>query len=63
MAGDTAQPVRPGGHALTPTEAPGRIPGNLVVREDDGFFTVRLKVAGLRVDYRDGVLELKLPKR
>ena len=39
------------------------IAGKLVVREEEKFFTIRLDVAGLKVEYRDGVLELKLPKR
>lgn len=38
------------------------IPGKLAVQESDRFFTVRLNVAGLKVEYRDGVLEVKLPK-
>ena len=59
MARDVAHAVHADHSPLTAE----RLPRELVVREDDGSFTLRLNVAGVKIEYRDGVLELKLPKR
>lgn len=60
MARDAAHDVRADHSSLI---AEKRLPAELVVREEERFFTIRLDVEGLKVEYRDGVLELKVPKR
>lgn len=39
------------------------VPGRLSVVEDGGVVTIRLNVKGVKVEYKDGVLHLQLPKK